>query len=262
VYAAFFLALLAAVAMLPSALLAAEPPVIAAAADLRFALPEIASLFQCQTDHEVRLSFGSSGNFARQILQGGQGGPFSLFLSADEEYVRRLDEAGLTDGEGRLYARGRVVLFVPHGSPLLPDARLRDLARALEDARLRRFAIANPAHAPYGRAAREVLRHAGLWEGIRSHLVLGENASQATRFAASGAAEGGIVPHSLAASPALLERGVFVLLPEEWYSPLRQRMVLLKGAGKVARRFYEFLHGPQARAVFGRHGLGAPEAGG
>jgi molybdate transport system substrate-binding protein len=268
-YAAFSLAFLAAAAMLFSVLTAAPAsareaasPVVAAAADLRFALPEIVDLFRRRTGREVRLSFGSSGNFARQILQAGKGGPFELFLSADEGYVRRLADAGLTDGEGRLYALGRVALFIPHGSPLLPDAGLRDLAKALDEGRLRRFAIANPEHAPYGRAAREALRRAGLWEGIGDHLVLGENASQATRFAASGAAEGGIVPYSLAISPAVSERGAFVLLPGEWHSPLRQRMVLLKGAGETARRFYAFLQTPHARAVLIRHGFASPAASG
>lgn len=155
---------------------AAEPPAVAAAADLKFALTEAATQFERDSGQKVRLSFGSSGNFTQQIENGA---PFELFLSADEAFVFRLAEAGHTLDRGAQYAIGRLVLFVPERSPLKPDATLEDLRAALTDGRLRRFAIANPEHAPYGRAARSVLRHAGLWTAIEPRLVLGENAAQA-----------------------------------------------------------------------------------
>ena len=236
---------------------AADEPAVAAAADLSFALPEIADLFARETQARVKVSFGSSGNFARQIAEGA---PFQIFLSADEGYVRFLDERGRTDGQGALYAVGRIALFVRAGGRLRADATLDDLKAALDDGRLRRFAIANPEHAPYGRAAREALRHAGLWERIQPKLVLGENASQAAQFAASGSTDGGIVPYSLALSPALAKLGTSALLPAAWHGPLNQRMALIKGAGETARRFYAFVQGPAARRVLARYGFVLPDA--
>lgn len=238
---------------------AGEAPVIAAASDLQFALSEIAQQFERQTGHRLRLSYGSSGNFYHQILQGG---PFQLFLSADEDYVLRLAAQGRTEDRGTLYAVGRIVLFVPKGSPLEPDGRLEDLARALDEGRLRRFAIANPEHAPYGRAAEAALRRRGLWEKIAPRLVLGENVSQAAQFAASGSAQGSIIAYSLALSPKLQGLGRFALIPEDWHPPLRQRMVLVRGAGEVARLFYRYLQSSDAREVFRRYGFVLPAEGG
>jgi molybdate transport system substrate-binding protein len=170
---------------------AEEPPVIAGAADLQFALEEIASAFEADTGLAVKLSMGSSGNFARQIRQGA---PFEMYLSADEDYVLELARDGFTRDDGALYAVGRIVLITPHGSPLEADGSLEDLKTALADGRLTRFAIANPEHAPYGKRAEEVLRHQGLWEAIEPRLVLGENVSQAAQFATSGDTQGGIIP--------------------------------------------------------------------
>ena len=234
-----------------------EVPNIAAAADLKFALSEIAAAFQIQTGQTLKLSFGSSGNFTRQIEQGA---PFELFLSADENYVFRLAERGLTKDQGVPYAIGRVGLFVPHGSTLTADAELKELTAALTAGRIKRFAIANPEHAPYGRAAQAVLQTAGLWNTIQPQLVLGENASQAMQFAASGATQGGIVPLSLSLVPQIAARGNFALLPAEWHAaePLRQRMVLLRSAGPAAEAFFLYLQQSAARAIFQRHGFSLP----
>jgi molybdate transport system substrate-binding protein len=231
------------------------PPAVAAAADLRFALPEVARRFQEETGLELRLSFGSSGNFRRQIAQGA---PFELFLSADEDYVFALADAGLTRDRGVLYAVGRLVLFVPNGSDLVLDPALADLPELLQDGRRGRFAIANPAHAPYGRAAREVLRSLALWEQVRPHLVLGENAAQAGQFAWSGSTLGGLIPYALALAPEVSQRGRFVLIPQPLHRPLRQRMVLIRGAGEVAQRFHAYLQTPQAREVLARYGFLLP----
>ncbi|MDP3031115.1 MAG: molybdate ABC transporter substrate-binding protein [Rhodocyclaceae bacterium] len=233
-------------------------PPIAAAADLKFALAEIARTFEKDTGRKLRLSFGSSGNFTHQLEQGA---PFELFLSADENYIFRLAEKGIAADRGVLYAIGRVVMFAPHGSTLQVDAQLADLKTALGDGRLKRFAIANPDHAPYGRAARAALQQAGLWATIQPKLVLGENASQATQFAAAGSSQGGIVPLSLSKAPEIARLGTFALIPAEWHAgePLRQRMALTKKAGETARAFYAYLQQPVARAVFVRHGFELPE---
>lgn len=231
-------------------------PLVAAAADLKFALEEVAARFRSERGREVRLVFGSSGNFYRQIRQGG---PFGLFFSADEDFVFRLAEAGLTRDRGKLYAVGRIGIFVPPGSPLKADGTLRDLAAALADGRLRKFAIANPEHAPYGRRAEEALRHAGLWEGIRDRLVFGENAAQTAQFVTTGSVEGGIIAYSLARAPALAGAGRFELIPEAFHTPLRQRMVLLKGADAVAVEFYDYMSTQGAREIMRRYGFVLPD---
>jgi molybdate transport system substrate-binding protein len=239
----------------PAAAQTASPPVIAAAADLQYALAEIAEQFTKDTGRQVRLAMGSSGNFVTQILQGA---PFDLFFSADEGYVRKVVAAGLAIDDGALYAVGRIGIFVPRGSTLTADSELAGLKAALAEGRVRKFSIANPEHAPYGRAARAALQHQGLWEQIEPLLVLGENASQAAQFAATGGAQGGIIPYSLARAPAVAQAGTFALLPEAWHPPLRQRMVLLKRAGDTARSFYDYVQQPAARAIFKRYGFVLP----
>jgi molybdate transport system substrate-binding protein len=236
----------------------AAPPAVAAASDLQFALPELAADFEKATGRKVRLAFGSSGNLRRQIAEGA---PFEIFLAADEVFVQALAAEGRTIDGGTLYAIGRLVLFAPTGSPLVPDAALADLKAALADGRVKKLAVANPEHAPYGRAAREALQQTGLWEAAQPKLVLGENVSQAAQFAVGGAAQGGIFAYSLALSPAIAARGRYVLLPAGLHAPLAQRMVLLKGAGDDARAFYAYLQSPAARAVFRRYGFALPGEG-
>ena len=240
-------------AMVPAP--AQDVPVVAAAADLQFALAEVAEAFTKETEREVTLTFGSSGNFFRQIQQGG---PFQMFLSADEQFVFDLTAKGLTVDDGALYAVGRIVLIAPHDSPLKADGSLADLKAALADGRVKNFAIANPAHAPYGRRAEEALRHLGLWEAIKDRLVLGENVSQAAQFATSSDTQGGIIAYSLALSPDVSKLGTYALIPDDWHEPLRQRMALIKGAGETARAFYAFMQSPSARAIMRRYGLALP----
>ncbi|HEX6704038.1 MAG TPA: molybdate ABC transporter substrate-binding protein [Albitalea sp.] len=232
-----------------------EPARVAAASDLQFALPEVAAAFHQAGTQRVELNFGSSGNFARQIQQGA---PFDLFLSADEGFVHRLADAGLTRDRGNLYAIGRIVLMAPRSSALKLDAELDGLRRDWD--RVRRFAIANPEHAPYGRAAREALEKRGMWAQVQERLVLGENISQATQYIATGAADAGITALSLALAPPVAAQTRHVPLPESLHAPLRQRMVLLKGARPAALAFHEFLSSPEARAMLSRHGFAAPAA--
>lgn len=243
-----------ALAFVTSASMAVDSPPIAAASDLKFALTQIAENFRRDTGHEVAIAFGSSGNFTQQIENGA---PFELFLSADEAYVQRLADQRLTRDAGTLYAIGRVALFIPHGSPLKADPTLSDLKEAMADRRLKRFAIANPEHAPYGRAAREVLQRAGLWDAIAPRLVLGENASQAMQFAARGA-QAGIVPYSLTLAPEAAKLGTASLLPEDWHAPLRQRMVLLKTAGPTAQAFHDYLQRATTQRILAQYGFALP----
>lgn len=232
-----------------------DAPAIAAASDLKFALEDIATRFRADTRRDVRLSFGSSGNYFRQI---GQGAPFQLFLSADEDFVFKLHDGGHTEDRGVLYATGRIVLFAPRGASFAVDARMAGLKQALQGNVVRRFAIANPEHAPYGRAAEQALRKLGLWDALRGKLVLGENVSQAAQFATSGSTQGGIFAYSLALAPGIAQQGQYVLLPEELHAPLRQRMVLVKGAGDTARAFYAYLQQPVARKILTQYGFVLP----
>jgi molybdate transport system substrate-binding protein len=181
-----------------------------------------------------------------------------MFLSADEQFVFDLAENGLTVDDGTLYAIGRIVIIAPHGSPLKADGALAGLKAALAEGRVKKFAIASPAHAPYGRRAEEALRHAGLWEEIKDRLVFGENVSQATQFATSGATQGGIIAYSLALSPGVSKLGAYALISADWHEPLRQRMALIKGAGETARSFYAFMQSPSARTIMRRYGFALP----
>lgn len=234
-----------------------EVPTIAAAADLRDAVEEIAAAFRADTGDEVLVSFGSTGNFARQIREGA---PFQVFMAADEDYILDLTHDGFMRDEGTLYAEGRVAIAIPKvGSSLRADGTLQDLRVALGNARVTRFAIANPEHAPYGVRAREALQHAGLWEALQPALVLGENVSQAAQFALSGNADGGIIAWSLALSPRLREQGDFALIPAAFHEPLLQRMALARDAGAVAEAFYAYVQKPAARQIMARYGFIVPE---
>jgi len=234
---------------------ASDVPNVAAASDLQFALEEIAATFNRDTGKSVRITFGSSGNFRRQIAQGA---PFELFLAADETYVQALAKEGLTRDEGVIYAVGRIALVSTSDSPLVPDEDFAGLRAALQAGRITRFAIANPEHAPYGRAAQEALMHAGLWDALKGKLVLGENVSQAAQFALTPGAQGGIISYAQARSTALAQRTRFALVPETWHAPLRQRMVLLKKAGATAAAFYVYMQQTRARGILARYGFAIP----
>ena len=240
-----------------SAPVIAGAPIVAAASSLQFALEEAAAQFTQQTGHTLRLNFGSSGNFRRQIAQGA---PFELFLSADEGFVQALYDEGYVDNAGVIYARGRLAWVQPAGrysvpSEQAPLAGVQEAITAWEEGQRLRIAIASPEHAPYGMAARDVLQKAGLWEASEPLRVQGENVSQAMQFALSDEARGGLVAYSLAVAPALAERSEAVLMPETWYTPLRQRMVLTPQAGEVAQAFYEWLQQEDAKAIFETHGF-------
>lgn len=230
----------------------ARPVRVAAASDLKFVMDELASRYRQQTGRPVQVTLGSSGQFAQQIRQGL---PVDLYLSADESYVFQLADAGLTQGRGLVYALGRVAVIVPKSSAVGLEPGLASLRAALPA--MRAFAIANPGHAPYGRAAQQALERLGLWPTVRDKLVLGENVAQATQYVTSGAAPAGITAGSLALAPAVASVTRSMVLSPDLHAPMRQRMVLLRDAGPDAAAFYEFLQGDVARAALQRHGFGA-----
>jgi len=227
---------------------------VAAASDLRFALEEISALFQQQHRVRVRISFGSSGQLATQIEQGA---PFDAFFSANETFVHALARKGLMLPDTvQLYAIGRIVLWVRAVSPIT----VTDGFAALLDERVRFAAIANPEHAPYGQAAVQALRAAGVYERVRPKLVLGENISQTFQFVQTGNADIGIVALSLAIAPTVRPTGRYWLVPSYLHRPIRQ------GAGAVtrssrqdlARAFLAFVNGPAGRPVMRRYGFTLP----
>lgn len=240
----------------PAQSTAQKPPTIAAAANLNFVLKEIADAFARARGTRVELVFGASGTLTRQIRDGA---PFEMFLSADEDFPNQLNAAGLTRDAGAVYAVGRLVVFAPKGSPLTVDERLEGLARLVKAGGVSRFAIANPAVAPYGEAAEAVLRKRGVWDAIRPRLVLGDTIAQAAQFATTGNAVGGLIAYSLVLAPDFGDRGTYAVIPDADYPPLRQRMVLLKRATPAATQFYQYVLSDAARAIFRKYGYAVPQ---
>lgn len=229
-------------------------PIIAVASNLRLVIEEVAQGFYRQTGLSVRFSFGSSGNLARQIIQGA---PFEMFMSADEGYVFRVAGAGAGIDRGKIYAYGRIALFAPKGSPLQNAQFPGGYADVFAGHQDMRFALANPQLAPYGRAAKEALENAGLWQTIQPRLIYGENISQTAQFILSGSTLGGIIAYAQALAPPFKDSGEYTLIAESRHMPIAQRMVLLKRAGETARRFYGYIGGKQALQIFRKYGYTA-----
>jgi molybdate transport system substrate-binding protein len=229
---------------------------IAAAADLKFALEEIVRQFQTQhPDISARASYGSSGLFYSQILNQA---PFDLFYSADLAYPKRLADLGFASEKSLfVYAVGSLVLWVSNSSSI--DLDMLGM-KALMLTTVHHVAIANPKHAPYGRAAEEALRASGIYEAIREKLVHGENVSQAMQFVQSGSAEIGILALSLALAPGVRGQGRFWKIPPDRYSRMEQGGVMLRWArdASATRLFREFVQGSQGRAIMARYGFGLP----
>jgi molybdate transport system substrate-binding protein len=229
---------------------------IAAASDVNFAFKEIVAEFEKRTGNTVKLSLGSSGNFFAQISNGA---PFDLFFSADIGYPQKLEQAGLAEPETLyMYAVGRIVLWVPKGSPIAVQALGIE---ALQHPSVKKIAIANPKHAPYGRAAVAAMEHFKVYGAIKDKLVLGENVSQTAQFVQTGGADIGIIALSLAVAPAMKDTGMFWEVPLEAYPRLEQGAVILKTAKdlKTARAFLDYIKSPEGTTVFKRYGFFLPE---
>ena len=229
---------------------------VAAAADLNVALTELARMYQQQTGGNVKLSFGSSGNLFNQIQNGA---PFDLFLSADEDYPRQLIQVGLAESSSFYrYAVGKLVVWVAASSPL--DVERRGI-NVLLDSSLKKIALANPQHAPYGRAAEAALRHYGIYDKVANRLVLGENVSQAAQFVESGNAQAGLVALSHAMAPTMRGKGRYWQIPQDAYPPVNQAAVIPSRSShkKQAERFLQFLKTTDAKAVLERYGCATRE---
>ncbi|MBU2601699.1 MAG: molybdate ABC transporter substrate-binding protein [Actinobacteria bacterium] len=222
---------------------------VSAASDLTLALEEIGRLYHEQTGVDVTFNYGSSGQLSQQIAAGA---PVDLFFSANRRFVQELVDAGVVgEVDTALYAIGRITLWTRADSPL----RIEGLADLL-DPQVKRIAIANPDHAPYGVAAREALQAAGLWEQLQPRIVMAENVLQALQFADSGNADVAIVARSL----SVQGDGRWVLVPEDLHSPLEQTLAVIprSSLAEEARQFADFVNGPVGRPVLQRYGFGLP----
>ncbi|HOI82881.1 MAG TPA: molybdate ABC transporter substrate-binding protein [Campylobacterales bacterium] len=223
---------------------------VCAASDLKFALDEIVKNYETKNkDEKVKVSYGSSGKFTTQILNGA---PYQLFFAANIEYPQRLKAAGQTSGEIKPYAIGRLALVAQKG-------RL-DTKKGLEilrTAQINKFSIANPEHAPYGKAAVEILQNSKIYDFVKTKFVLGENIQQATNFVLSGAAEGGIIAYSLLLSPGVGEKLDSYLIPTSLHKEMKQAYVVTKqGEHSLSvKKFIAFFEGKEADTIMKKYGF-------
>jgi molybdate transport system substrate-binding protein len=229
---------------------------VAAAADLSAALQDLASAYEKRTGVTVKVSFGASGALTQQIQNGA---PFDIFFSADMDYPRQLITGGHADGTTLFrYAVGRLVLWVPKDSPLDVEHKGMDV---LLDPLVKKISIANPQHAPYGRAAVAALKHYGRYEKIEDELVQGENISQAAQFVESGNAQVGFVALAHAAAPAMQGKGKYWIIPADAYPALDQGVVMISHSAhkQDAAAFLEYVKTADFGAVLRRYGFTLPE---
>jgi molybdate transport system substrate-binding protein len=220
-----------------SRLCAGQEITIAAAADLQSAMQDVAARFQNETGKTVKLIYGSSGNFFQQIQNGA---PFDMFFSANLEYPKKLEAAGLTEpGTYYQYAKGKIVIWVPKDSKLDLSSGLHSLV----EPSVKKIAVANPQHAPYGQAAVAAMQKENVYDKVKDKFVLGENISQTASFVISGSADVGIVALSLALSPNMKDRGRYAEVPVSEYPPIEQACVVLSSSKnkETARQFLLFV---------------------
>jgi molybdate transport system substrate-binding protein len=234
-----------------SHLCAAQEITVAAAADLQFAMQDVAARFQKETGKSVKLIYGSSGNFFEQVQNGA---PFDMFFSANLDYPKKLEAAGLTaPGSYYPYATGKIVIWVPADSKLDLGSGLR----ALLNPSIKKIAIANPLHAPYGQAAVAAMQKENIYEKVKDKLVLGENISQTATFVVSGSADVGIVALSLALSPNMKDKGRYAEVPAEEYPAIEQACVIVSSSKdkETAKQFLSFIKTAAVADTLRRYGF-------
>lgn len=223
---------------------------VAAAADLRFAMDSIVQLYPDRDN--IQVIYGSSGRFYEQLTKGA---PFDIYFSADMEYPKKLEAMGRTGSDIFAYGIGRLVLWAKNG-----NAQLNSVMD-LSSGNLKKIAIANPRHAPYGMRAEESLKYYAVYEKVKPKLVFGENISQTAQFVSSGAADAGIIALSLALSPTMQKiNPSYTLIPENTHRPLLQGAIITQRAKEniAAKAFFEFVQEEEARAVLNHFGFRKP----
>jgi molybdate transport system substrate-binding protein len=228
----------------------AQGATIAVAANMKDAFAEIATAFRATGKPEMRVVYGSSGNFTAQIMNGA---PFNVFIAADEHFPLELYKNGKTVNEGVIYAIGKLALITKTSSGISLAENKAEIARAI--AKANKIAIAKPELAPYGKAAVEYLKTEGLWDIAKEKLVYADNIGVATTYVVSGAADLGFTALSLAKSPEVAKDTRFILVDSKLYQPIAQRMVLMKGAPQEAQDLYQFMQGPQAKSILRKYGF-------
>ena len=228
---------------------------ITAASNLIYAFSQIKSVFEKQNPGDkILVSFGSSGKAYTQIINGA---PYDMYFSANMKYVQNLEKKGFTITKPKIYAYGQIGLWIPKDKHI---SLAKGLA-VLLDSRIKKIAIANPQHAPYGVAALDTLKNKKYYKKIKDKIVTGENVSQTAQFVQSGAADIGIIPISLALTKKLKELGNFYLFPANWHHPIIQGFALLKHGknNQTAKKFENFVSSKEAREIFDRYGFKLPK---
>jgi len=226
----------------------AQATFVVVAANMKDAFTEIQNQFQKENKGELKVIYGSSGNFASQIMNGA---PFHLFISADEQYPLELFKKGKTINEGTVYAIGKLALIANKGKGIALDGSKGKMADAIKKAN--KIALAKPELAPYGRASVEYLKANNLWELANSKIVYADNIAMAAMFVTTGSADVGFTALSIAKSPSVARQISSVEL-NDGYQPIKQRMVLIKNATPDAVRLYEFMQAPKAKEILMAHG--------
>jgi molybdate transport system substrate-binding protein len=232
----------------------AQTTSVAVAANMKDAFVEIDNAFKATGKSEMKVVYGSSGNFTAQIMNGA---PFNLFIAADEQFPLELYKNGKTIDEGKVYAIGKLVMFTKNSSGIKLANDKAELARII--AKANKISIAKPELAPYGKAAVEYLKNQGLWELAKEKLVYGDNIAVATMYVATGAADVGFTALSLAKSGELSKDTNYLLVDDKLYEPIKQRMVVLKGAPQVASELYQFILSAKARDILVKYGYTVPK---
>ena len=231
----------------------AQTTKIAVAANMKGAFTEILQSYKSQSGSEIQVVYGSSGNFSAQILNGA---PFSLFIAADEHFPLELYKKGKTINEGAIYAIGKLALIVKTSSGIQIGSSKTEIAKAI--AKANKVAIAKPELAPYGKAAIEYLKNEGLFDLTKDKLVYGDNVGVATNYVVTGAADLGFTALSLAKSSEVAKDTNYILIGDGLYEPIKQRMVLIKGASRQAQELYQYMQGTQAKSILQKYGYMTP----
>jgi molybdate transport system substrate-binding protein len=216
---------------------AAQEITVAAAADLQFAMQDVAARYQKEAGKTVKVIYGSSGNFYQQIQNGA---PFDIFFSANLDYAKKLEDAGLAEpGSFYPYAKGKIVIWVRNESKL----DLNSGMKVFLNPSVKKIAVANPLHAPYGQAAVAAMQKENIYDQVKDKFVLGENISQTASFVVSGSADAGVVALALALSPNMKDKGRYVEVPAGEYPPIEQACVVLASSKnkEAAKQFLLFV---------------------